>query len=603
MKGNYNAFRLLGIMVNAKGGCYMVDKSWCRALRKWGLVVCLAMPLVLSAGHVFAGDDEASDDSQASQQEATLGAKRAKSPIILIKERIEAKIPKLAFTEGKTMIKEVTVTGSTILAPDAINKLKAEYENRELSPRSMQGAADRVTRAYVREGYITSFAVVNADKIATGVLEIQVKEGKTGKLIIEGNKYFSSEVFRKRITLKEGDLFNFKELNQDVFKINKAQDHKANISIDPNMETGFTDITLSVKDKSPMHVMLQDDNYASEYIGYRRHKVFLIDNNLTGHDDTLQFKAQLTEADAHKLFDFDYNLPLNNEWKLELYLMPFKKENYKSDNNASDNFEKHAWKWYFWFHDYLIDKPDCEFISSYGFFFKQISWYTYHTRQAQDHFRSLEWQLDLNKPDKYGRWVASNMVEWGIPELFGGADRKDDKCSIASAGGAYKRDFFTLARRQHLGNDIDFLAKAHYQISSMTLTGVNVFDVGGLMGVIDDRGYPRAQFAGDSGRSLTAGFSIPVFGMSKTAVVPGSKTKWYDDIRLFNFLDYAVGVLKSPKLGDDKVQTLTSAGFGMTFNVPDWQLQTRLDIGWPVTKRKPADGDSPHIYYGVTKMF
>ena len=123
------------------------------------------------------------------------------------------------------------------------------------------------------------------------------------------------------------------------------------------------------------------------------------------------------------------------------------------------------------------------------------------------------------------------------------------------------------------------------------------------MGVIDERGYPRAQYPGDRGRSLTGGFSVPPFGLSRSVKVPGSKTTWYDDIRFFNFVDYSIGVLKRAHDGEDREATLVSAGVGMTFSVPDLNLSTRLDVGWPVSNDKPADGDSYHILYSITKGF
>jgi hemolysin activation/secretion protein len=187
--------------------------------------------------------------------------------------------------------------------------------------------------------------------------------------------------------------------------------------------------------------------------------------------------------------------------------------------------------------------------------------------------------------------------------LMGGADTHEDRTSVKGAHGQYTRNHLTVARRQKVWNGIDFVAKAHWQESSERLTGVNVFSMGGFMGVIDQRGYPRAQFPGDRGRSLTGGFSVPPFGISRTLKVPGSKTTWYDDIRFFNFVDYSIGVLKTANPGEDREATLVSAGLGMTFSVPDKALSMRLDVGWPVSNDKPADGDGYHVLYSITKGF
>lgn len=561
-------------------------------------MVCVCVPLSL------AYDEGSGDDNpKADQMERDLGARRQKSPAIAITERVALQIPRPQLPEGKTMIREVRVTGSTILADAAIEKLKRDYENKELTAGQMRRAADRIRRAYIREGYITSYAYVNAQMLASGVLELIVKEGKTGTVTIQGNQHFSTALLRKKITLKEGQLFNFKQLNHDVFVLNKHQDRKMNITCDPNVETGLTNVTLSVKDKNPFHVVLQADNYGSEYITYKRYKTFLTHNNLTGNDDSLTVKYQVAESQAHTLVDFDYFLPLNNNWKWEVYLMPYKLEDYKGSDNPDTDFEKHAWKWYTILYQTLINEPECELVSSYGFVYKDIDWWKFGQKQKWDKFRALMWGMDLNRVDRYGRWVVSNDFEMGIPRLMGGNTHKDDSTSVQGAGGGYKKNKLTVARRQKLVAGIDFITKANWQLSSQALTGVNCFSVGGIMGVIDNRGYPRAQAPGDRGQSVSAGFSFPAFGMPKHWVTPFSSSKVYDNLKLFTFYDWGQAKLKSPPPGERTTTTLASLGWGFTFNVPDQNLAIRMDMGWPVSNAKPKDGDNVHTWWSVTKGF
>jgi hemolysin activation/secretion protein len=569
------------------------------------MVLCLFLALAFVCGskEVFAaeGADEDNPKVEAIEQGLTKG--RAKSPAIEIKQRVEAQIPKPSLPGGKTSIRQVNVVGSTILAQEAIDRLKFLYENKELTAREMQNCADRVTRAYSREGYISSYGYIDTDRLSEGILQIAVKEGRTGKITIEGNKTFSTKVLRKKITLQEGDLFNFKQLNTDVYKVNKHPDRKMNIVCDPNVQTGYTDVTLTVKDKSPFHTTLQLDNYGSEYITYKRYKTIFTHNNLTGHDDSLTFKAQITESAAHKLFDFDYFIPINTKWKFEFYYMPYKLEDYCCGDNVDTDFEKHAWKWYFYFYQSLIDEPGCELVSSYGFVNKDIHWWQYGSEQKADLFRALLWSLDLNRADKYGRWVLSNDLEIGIPRLFGGSTKEDESCSVQGAGGGYKKNHLIIARRQKLFADIDWLGKGHWQVSSQAQPGVNVFSIGGFMGVIDMRGFPRAQAPGDQGVSFSTGFSFPPFGVARTKSVPFSNTKIYDALRFFTFLDYARAGFKTLAEGSPKHYELTSAGCGFELKVPDKSFSVRLDIGWPLSDDESKDGDHAHAWFAITKGF
>jgi hemolysin activation/secretion protein len=73
-------------------------------------------------------------------------------------------------------------------------------------------------------------------------------------------------------------------------------------------------------------------------------------------------------------------------------------------------------------------------------------------------------------------------------------------------------------------------------------------------------------------------------------------------LKLFTFSDYAKASLINPGT-NKKTRELTSVGCGFTWNVPDWNWSVRLDIGWPVSKEEPNDGDSPHYWWCLTKGF
>ncbi len=558
----------------------------------------------------FAYDEGAGeDDPQSIAFSAALSQGRAKSPALTVMKTREAMMPHPVLPEGKTLIKKISVSGATLLAEEDIDSLIAENKNKEMTGREMQRVVDRINRAYSREGYITSYAYIVPDRLPEGLLEIEVVEGKTGKIIIEGNKHFSTALLEKKISLKEGDPFNFATLNTDVYRINRAQDRKADIVLEPDPVTGATNIILKVRDKSPMHATLQADNYGSDTILYRRYKTFLTHNNISGHDDTLTAKVEWAEADAHKIYDLDYTIPLNNTWKFNFYVLPYKSEDYYYKDNEETDFEKRARKFYFWFHQSLINEPKTELVSSYGFTYFDIFWYKpytdYDEATRKDPFRILKWDLLFNRADDYGRWVITNDLQKSIPDIFGGAPKKSDSTSVVGAKGDYIKDLVTIARRQKLFAGIDFTAKTRFQFSSATLTGVNAFSLGGYCGVIDNRGYPRTQAPGDSGRAINLGLDFPAYFIPRTMNAPFStKTKLYDSLRLFTFYDWGRSILKSPKAGDKKTTTLTSIGLGFTYTVPEQSLSIRLDYGFPMSKHvDPVDSDHAHAWWSVTKGF
>lgn len=589
----------------------MTDMCVRNKLYRFLVVPVILLSCVLSAVPDAGAYDEGAgeDDPQAFQVSTMLSEKGAKSPAVTILKTRESMIPHYELPDGKTKIREVVVTGSTLLADEALASLKADYEGKEISARDMRRCADLVNRAYSREGYITSYAYIKPDRLPDGVLEIVVVEGRVGKIEIRGNKIFSTELLRKKVSLEEGEIFNFKQLNLDVFRMNKAQDRKASISLEPDTATGNTNIVLNVKERSPVHVTLQADNYGADTILYYRYKTFVSHNNISGHDDTLTAKVEWAEADAHKIVDFDYSIPLNDTWRFQFYLLPYKSEDYYARDNQETDFEKRARKFYFWFYQSLINEPDVELVSSYGFTYFDIWWYKpyqdYDSPAKRDEYRVAKWNLALNRADKNGRWVITNDLQQGIPDFLAGTPRKADTASVAGAKGDFVKNLLTVARRQKLIPGVDLTAKARWQITSATLTGVNSFSMGGFNGVIDNRGYPRTQFPADNGHAMNVGLEFPPYFLSRSAYVPFStKTKLYDSLRLFTFVDWSYGALKSPKEGDDKANTLTSAGVGFKYNVPEQNVSVRVDCGFPlVPEIQSVDGDHTHTWFSVTKGF
>lgn len=536
---------------------------------------------------------------------------------IMMKEKVELEKPKPVLPEEKIHVKEIMVVGITVLSPRQIRDIIGSFYNRDLSGKEMQRCADQITDWYNLNGFLTSYAYVEPARLNEGILEIKCVEGKVGEIKIEGNRYFATRVYKQRLGVKEGDPFNIKTLKNNVYRTNRHPDRKVKFEV--SEEGGVTNIAVAAKDKPPYHFTFDHDNYGSEFILYKRFKNTFYFNNFTGHDDVLAIKAQFAQADAHRLFDLDYFLPLNNTWKWELYIMPKKRENYYYSDNEDQDFEKRAYKWYTYLYQTVISEPNRELVFNYGFVQKFIHWYVHKQQKKQDLFCALLWGFDYVRSDDYGTWVVSEDLEKGIPRMFGAATGEDEWCSVKGAGGKYFKNEIAIARRQKLIWDADFLMKIQGQYSDQAMTGVNVFSIGGYMGTTDNRGYPRAQMPMDSGYYLMGGLAFPPYFIPKSTRIPFSQGTFYDNLKLFTFAEYAKGYKKSPQSAGDKTGTTTpesggpsdddrrkslaSAGCGFQLSIPGRGLSTRLDIGWPLNHKLPKDNDHCHIWYRVTKSF
>ncbi|RKY69267.1 MAG: hypothetical protein DRQ24_10925, partial [Candidatus Latescibacterota bacterium] len=467
--------------------------------RKAVWIILSSVVIINTMGLYALAQDEDSDKREVLEKE--LAGKMRKPAVIRIKEKIEKLIPHPVLPAGEIFIREVRVVGSTLLPETEIDEITSSYQNVKIAGKKLQQCADRITSTYWHRGYLTSYAYINTQRLKENILEIQVVEGRVGKIKIKGNTYFTEDLLKRKFGVREGDFFDANIIKKNLYEINKHPDRKVRFSIETTEQQGIVNIVLTVKDRLPVHLTFDADNYGSHYIFYKRYRTVLNLNNLSGRDDSLQLKLQYAESNAHKLYDIDYRIPLNNDLLFQLYVLPYKMEDYGHERDDTD-MEKRARKWYFYFYKDLIDRPNCQLTANIGFIYMDIFWYAYYRNVRSDRFRILTGGFDLVRKDKKGTTVLSQIWEVGIPRLWGGSTAKDPTVSVLGAGGEYKKFELIAARRQRLFWDVDFLIKTHLQLSSHTITGVNAFSVGGFFGIIDMRGYPRAQYYGDNGISV-----------------------------------------------------------------------------------------------------
>ena len=104
----------------------MRPKVWCHRTRFKAFIVSLVFVVSFIPVSVFAGagDDTGEDSQTAAKIAEGLAGKRAKSPAIEIKEHILKKIPRPALPEGPTLITEIRIIGSTLIAQESIDKIR-----------------------------------------------------------------------------------------------------------------------------------------------------------------------------------------------------------------------------------------------------------------------------------------------------------------------------------------------------------------------------------------------------------------------------------------------------------------------------------------------
>ena len=570
--------------------------------RKISVLLLVALFIFIPSSRLYSQDadvSDAGDDIQSKKVNEKLLKKKAKPPEIIVKKGFKIQKPKVSLPGAAVLIKKIKVEKVTLLSKEEINKIITPYENKNLSLEDMQAIAKEITNLYRKKGYITSGAYIPIQNFKGGVLHIKIIEGVTGKIKIEGLRYFKAFIIRRKITLRKGKPFNSNILRRDLFRVSKHPDRKASAVITPGEKLGVTDITVRIKDRPPYHVMFVYDDYGNPHTLYNRYKTYFIFNNITGHDDRLSSKVQKGESYTQNINDVDYSFPITDTLKFDGYYLR-KMEDYAAGEQSSDMWKK-AHKFILTLTQTLIEEENRELSVYTGFTSKNSYMWQYGSDLCRDRLREIMLGFAFSMDDRFGKTVVSDDILFGIPNYMGSLGNKDDRAFFLGGGGKYVTSRITIARRNKMFWGMQFLFKTKAQFSSHVLEGVDQFAIGGIGGVVDNRGYTRATVLGDTGNSITVGIAFPPYFVSKRIRVPFSKAKLYKALKLFIFYDWGRAVLKSPYAGREKVRGIKSIGCGLRMTLPEG-FSLRVDLGWPLSIM-PKDGDHFHPWFGVSKDF
>ncbi len=90
----------------------------------------------------------------------------------------------------RVFVRDVHVVGNTVFSDAEIAEVTAPFKNRTLMTEDLERLRLALTLLYINKGYLTSGAIIPDQDVASGVITVQVVEGKLTRIDIEGNRWF-----------------------------------------------------------------------------------------------------------------------------------------------------------------------------------------------------------------------------------------------------------------------------------------------------------------------------------------------------------------------------------------------------------------------------
>jgi hemolysin activation/secretion protein len=209
----------------------------------------------------------------------------------------------------RTMVGTIHVEGSTVFTPEELDKVKASYENRELSTEDLEELRRALTLLYTNNGYVNSGAIIPDQTVQEGEITFQIIEGKLTDIDIEGTKYFLPFYFEQRIALSAGPPLNIRPLKERLqILLQDSRIQRLNSELKPGLKPGEGTLNVQVEEASPFRAWGEFNNFQSPTIGAERGLGTIAVDNPFGIGDHFVFTYGGSNG-LNPLLDTSYVIP------------------------------------------------------------------------------------------------------------------------------------------------------------------------------------------------------------------------------------------------------------------------------------------------------
>ncbi len=447
-------------------------------------------------------------------------------------------------------VKEVRVSGVSLLSDRAIKKITSPYENQCLSLAGINNLLRDITNAYIEKGYITSRAFVDTNQSEAGVLRIMVVEGKVERIIIndgDRNKYYQGKA---AFPFLEGKPLSLRDIEQGLDQLNRLPSNNATMELEPGTELGATTVKVYTPELRSYRGNVRLDNLGQRNTGKTQYSLSFEKDNYIGLGDQVAVywteDVPFWENSFHSGEEIGHNQSLSayvsfpiGYWTIYANASSSKYDttifgqqgNYESSgetNAGSVQLER-----------VIHRDAHSKTSASVGLNLRDTNSYieNFYLESSSYNLTTLDVSLSHNRRLLGG--VASLRLAYtrGMPWFGAGNDFSSGPSAPKSKFDKYSATL-SWYRPITLGEQGFYLnALAHGQLSPQTLYGAERISIGGRSSV---RGFDEESITGDSGfyARNELGWNLPWFECLK-------KVRTLYGMQLYAAYDY--GYIKKDK--------------------------------------------------------
>ena len=207
--------------------------------------------------------------------------------------------PTITLPEGVTVqASAFRVTGATSYPVDTLTAMLQPWVGKRLDIAGLNEAAGVLTRYYQSRGHLLTYAYLPAQRVADGVVEIAVLEGKldavqivTAQDVRLRDEVIQAHTDRLATSAEQPRPVLLPDVERQMLLLNDIPGVAARAAFTPGSSTGGADMVVSVAEDEPLGLRLELDNHGSRSTGETRAGAGLQLRDLFGWGDQTDLRA------------------------------------------------------------------------------------------------------------------------------------------------------------------------------------------------------------------------------------------------------------------------------------------------------------------------
>lgn len=478
-------------------------------------------------------------------------------------------------------VKQIDVQGNTTFDTATLHALVADGEGHTQTLATLTALAQRITDYYRAHGYPLSRAVVPAQTLNAGVVQLKVIEARYDQIKVSNHSRVNSSLLDATLRpLQAGQPVTQESLDRQLLLLNDLPGVQGHAVLGPGSVAGTSDLNVDAQPLPPVAGNITLDNGGDRYTGRVRLGGNVAINNLAGLGD--QLSAGVLASDGHMHYGhLAYEAALNGAGtRLGL---AYSALSYRLGDGLSDlNARGHADETSVWLSQSIVRSPDTNVSARLDVDHRFLADDTGSTG-VHDHRHLWAWMASgiFDHRDGWGGGgVTQAQLSLTRGQLsFDDAAAKASDAATANTQGHELHWDGSVSRLQMITASTRLYVALSGQYSHDNLDSSEQFLLGGMQSV---RGYEVSTLAGASGYLATMELRHDLSLRGGT---------WQGSV----FVDQGgVWINPHPWAGNtgSNHASLSSVGLGLNWAGPD-QWIAQVQVGQPVGSTPPLAGKRP----------